>query len=355
MNILATYNSLDFAAYNMLGELSLRDGINVYIAVASDRDAAKAEGKCIPLRIPPVKSKYSRPAIKELRKIIKEYDIDITYSISTSALSNVIFACRGNRKVKILGYSGTDTSINRLDLTYYLGWLNPRVNHIVCVTPHIKEILKQYVKADKLTVIQKPYDIAWVEDACRNPKEVEGVPAGAFKIVNVSSSKGRPTKGLKYLVEAIEILNDPAIHLILIGDYDDSVYKQAQKTSVRNNIHFLGRREDATYLLPKQDVFVSSSLRDAWPRVVREAMACGLPCIVTDIPGPRDMVVDGETGLIVKPASGQAIADAIRWMKGHEAERKEFGRNGRQRIIDVYPTGKYVDAYEKLFRQLAGK
>lgn len=112
-------------------------------------------------------------------------------------------------------------------------------------------------------------------------------------------SKGRPFKGLTYLIKAFQILNAPEAHLVVIGDYDNSDYELAQQGVGAERIHFLWNREDAISFLPKQDLFILPALRDASPRVVREAMACGVPCMFTDIPGARDLIVDNESGILV--------------------------------------------------------
>ena len=106
--------------------------------------------------------------------------------------------------------------------TYYMGILNPRVDHIVCETADIQEYLTRYIDKDKLSVSVKPFDIDWVADACANPKQAEGVPDNAFKCIYIGTTKGRPFKGLTYLIKAFQILNAPEAHLVVIGDYDNS-------------------------------------------------------------------------------------------------------------------------------------
>ena len=154
-----------------------------------------------------------------------------------------------------------------------MGILNPRVDHIVCETADIQEYLTRYIDKDKLSVSVKPFDIDWVADACANPKQAEGVPDNAFKCIYIGTTKGRPFKGLTYLIKAFQILNAPEAHLVVIGDYDNSDYELAQQGVGAERIHFLWNREDAISFLPKQDLFILPALRDASPRVVREAMA----------------------------------------------------------------------------------
>ena len=198
MNILVTHKAVDVATYKMLGELSKNESYTIYLTVPSASEAAKVEGKCIPLPISPITSKFSWKVIKTLRRYVKQYDIDLIFSPSTSGLSNALIATIGT-SVKNVGYRGTQAKVKKLDPTYYMGILNPRVDHIVCETADIQEYLTRYIDKDKLSVSVKPFDIDWVADACANPKQAEGVPDNAFKCIYIGTTKGRPPSFRQFL------------------------------------------------------------------------------------------------------------------------------------------------------------
>lgn len=268
MNLLITHRGLDVITYKMLGSLSQNSFLKIYVAVPSEEDEARLEGNCIPLRIPPIDSKFSWKAIKALRNYIKAHQIDIIFSPSTSGLSNGLFATLGT-KVKNVGYRGTQAKVKTLDPTYKMGLLNPRVKHIVCETSDIKEYLSEYINAEKLSVSTKPFALEWVADARLHPKQVDDIPEDAFKCIYIASTKGRPFKGLTVLIKAFQLVDDPKAHLIFIGDYDKSDYDLAKEGVGSSRIHFLGNRDDAVHFLPKQDLFILPSIRDASPRVIR--------------------------------------------------------------------------------------
>lgn len=238
------------------------------------------------------------------------------------------------------------------DPTYYLGVLNPRVAHIVCETEAIRDYLARFIPRRKLSVNLKPFELEWVKDACAAPKQVEGLPADAVTCVYVGCCKGRPFKGLSTLIRAFHLLRDKRIHLVFVGDYDQSDYELAQSGPSAERIHFTGFQDDASYFLPAQDIFVLPSRRDASPRVVREAMACGLPCIVSDIVGARDLLIDGVTGLLFPPDSPQALAAAIQTLADDEARRKAMGAAGRERIVRDFNSDNYVKRFRELFLSL---
>ena len=352
MNILITHRGTDLVTYKMLGILSRNKSFKIYVAVSSEKEELMLEGDCIPLKIPGINSKFSWKVIKALRAHIRKYQINLIFSPSTSGLSNSLFASLG-MQVKNVGYRGTQAKVKRFDPTYYMGLLNPRVDHIVCETADIQEYLSHYIDRKKLSVSTKPFDVEWVSGACLNPKQADGVPENAFKCIYIGATKGRPFKGLTDLIKAFQILNSEEAHLVVIGDYDDSDYQLAQKGVCANRIHFLGSREDVISFLPKQDLFILPALRDASPRVVREAMACGVPCIVTDIPGARDLIVDNVSGILVPSRSPEKIAEAIRGLMNDRKKLKTLGVAARERIINDFSVDAYVAYFEKLFVKLS--
>jgi len=347
MNILATHRELDIAGYHMLEQLSYKPDINIFITAADEN--TKIRAKCISIKIAALNSKISWKAIRDIRKAIKKHDIDLIFSVGSSGLSNALFASLGT-KAQNIAYRGTQKRIRRSDITYYLGILNPRVKHIICLTPDIKEYLSKFIRPERLTINPKPFDVSWVEKACLQPKQVEEIPENVFKVIYIAHTQGRPYKGLSFLIEAIQLLDNPNLHFIFIGNYDKKDYQLSQKGENGKNMHFLGEREDALYFLPKQNLFVLPSLRDAYPRSVKEAMACGLPCIVSDIVGARDLVVNKETGLLAPAGNPEKLAEAIRWFMENEEQCRNFGNAGREHIITHFSVEKFIDTFEKVFR-----
>ncbi len=81
-------------------------------------------------------------------------------------------------------------------------------------------------------------------------------------------------------------------------------------------------------------------------------MACKVACIVTDIPGAKELVVDGETGLIIQPNSPEAIAESIRYLASDREKAIAFGLAGYERIRTVYTMEKYVANLKKVFHSV---
>lgn len=354
MNILVTDRELDVIGYDMLEKLAEKPEYTIYVAV-NPSNLFRVKGKCVPLMIPEIDSKFIWKVIRKLRQYVKQYRIDLVYSPGSSGLSNALFATIGT-KARNIGYRGTQAKVKKSDFTYYLGILNPRVAHLVCETEDIRDYLSAgYLPPDRLSVILKPYDVEWVREACHSPKPVPGVPEGAVTCVYVGSCKKRPFKGLTSLVQAFQRIEDEHVHLVFIGEYDQSDWDLAQAGPSSARIHFLGRQNDAIHYLPNCDIFILPSIRDASPRVVREAMACGLPCIVSDIPGARDLLVDGETGLLFPAGDSEALAATVKRLAADREERLRMGKAGKERIETAFRVDDYVRNYDNLFQRVYRK
>jgi glycosyltransferase involved in cell wall biosynthesis len=96
----------------------------------------------------------------------------------------------------------------------------------------------------------------------------------------------------------------------------------------------LGYRTDVPRLLAAADVFALPSHFEGLPMSVIEAMLCGLPVVATDIRGPREMVLDGETGLLVPPATVDLLAAALQDLAGDPGRRARMGEAGRRRALE---------------------
>lgn len=353
MKLLVIENGLDRIEYAMFELLADKGEV---ILACPPKSRYKTQFRNVEM-IPPITSKLlSWRAMLAIRKIVKEKNITAIYSSSSKGLACALMATWGLKNVKIIGYRGTGAKIRKLDISYFFAILNPRVDRIICADEHVCGILKKAgVPERKLIVNRKPYDISWVEPALEKPQIADGIPDSAFKIVYAANTKGRPYKGLRTLLEAIKLLNNPQVHFTLLGDYEEGDFAFAKEGVNAENIHFLGPRGDALHFMAGADLFVLPSYRDLSPRCVREAMACGLPCVISDIPGARNLVLRDKTALCVSPKDAKALAEAIRFFVDHENARKRFGVAGRNHIIENFSMERYLQTMQNLLKDLAGE
>jgi glycosyltransferase involved in cell wall biosynthesis len=150
---------------------------------------------------------------------------------------------------------------------------------------------------------------------------------------------------------------DPTARLVFAGDgpLKDELQSLAMDLGVKNNVAFLGFRDDVNEVVQAFDIFVLSSLQEGISLSLLEAMALGKPTVVTNVGGNPEVVVDGLTGLIVQPENPEALANAImKIMKGGDnADR--MGEFGCKRIVAEFDIDKMVDRYLALYQDILDK
>lgn len=133
----------------------------------------------------------------------------------------------------------------------------------------------------------------------RIEKRIElGIPQEAFVMLSVGELN--KNKNNRVIISAMERIDRKDIHYVLcgVGELRETLQKHADELGVGNNIHFLGYRNDVNEIYGMADCFVMPSLREGLPRSLMEAMACGLPCVVSRIRGNVDLIKDEEGGFL---------------------------------------------------------
>lgn len=115
-----------------------------------------------------------------------------------------------------------------------------------------------------------------------------------------------------------------------------------------------GRSDDVPAVLNDLDVLLLPSMRDreALPRIVVEAMACGLPVVATSVAGVPEAVVDGTTGRLVDPDDFDGFCSAVREVVADRELRVRMGLAGRARALEVFAAGRSVAQVEEIYRGL---
>ena len=349
MNILITHREIDPIMLNIFNILSEDKKYKIFIAIPEEENGYhKIEGNCTRLFMSKIKSKFTWKSICDIRRIVKENNINIIFSAGSSGLSNALFATIGTKVINI-AYRGTQHKIRRTDPTYYMGILNPRVDYVVCETEDIMSSLSKYISDKKLSFRPKPYMVEWINPEMEEAGE--NLPENAFKLVYVGNTKNRPFKGLSYLIEAVILLNDNDVHLTIVGNYSDEDFNMAQNSNMINNIHFVGPRSNAISYIKDKDLFVLPSLRDASPRVVREALACSVPCIVTNIPGARDLI-SPKCGVLVPAGDAKALAKEIKELKDNVEKLDSLKSESQKHIKENFSVKEYTNYLARIFDKL---
>lgn len=144
----------------------------------------------------------------------------------------------------------------------------------------------------------------------KNTKKSE-LKLGVDDIIVFSVGELNENKNQEVIVRAIAKLNNPKIHYLIAGQgkKEEELINLAEELGV--NLHLLGYRTDIVELLNMSDIFAFSSYREGLSVALMEAMAAGLPCVVSRIRGNSDLIEDGRGGYLCEVNDIDTISEAI--------------------------------------------
>jgi glycosyltransferase involved in cell wall biosynthesis len=171
------------------------------------------------------------------------------------------------------------------------------------------------------------------------------IPTGVPIAVTVSVL--RPKKGVEVLIEAIHHVPDAIFLIIGDGSMREEWTALAERTGIANRIRWAGYRRDVDQLLAGCDLFVHPSLDDAFPTVLLEAMAAGLPVVASNVGGIPEIVTPGVTGALVPAGDAVALASAITAMLASPVDRPRI-----QDAAQQFSTTAWIERVERVYDEV---
>lgn len=211
--------------------------------------------------------------------------------------------------------------------------------------------------SERLTVIPNgitlPHKPA---DAERLRRELE-IPADVHLVGYVG--RLAPQKRVPDLIwgmQLLHLLRDDVFFLV-VGDGPDAtrIVDQLDDYDVRPKVRLTGHRSDAAELLRLLDVFWLGSDFEGMSNSIMEAMAAGIPVVCSDIPANRELVVDGETGFLVRPGDSVGFSQFTDRILADPQLKSRLGDAGRTRITERFSVDSMVAAHVDVYRELAGR
>jgi len=234
-------------------------------------------------------------------------------------------------------------------------------DRVIAVSYSVKErrIKRGLPDKNKVVVIHNGIDInKFNSDLYDNDKIRETMSIGASDVVIGAVGRLSPEKGLDFLLEAASKIYSKYTEakLVIIGDGPcrNMLEQQTIDLGISEKVIFTGFRDDVPELLSAMDIFVSSSLFEAFPMVILEAMSMSKPVVATNVGGIPEMIIPGVTGFIVPPGDSEALYTAIIQLLDDPDRRITFGQNGRQRIEEFFTTQVIVNKLVELYDELVG-
>lgn len=250
------------------------------------------------------------------------------------------------------GYLTGDKEIEGI-MWHYILWYYNRMDTIFVPSWSTgKELIDRGIPKQKIRLFPRGIDIERFHPSKRSREfEARYAPHGELKLLYVGRISKEKNLGL--LADAFKTLlpSFPDIRLIIVGD---GPYREEMQEKLRDlPVVFTGylEGEDLAAVYASCDLFVFPSTTDTFGNVVMEAQASGLPVIVSDSGGPRENMVNGQTGLVIRANDEKALSEGIRALLADRRRLHEMGKEARQYMEER----SFEKAFEETWQIYEGK
>jgi len=232
-------------------------------------------------------------------------------------------------------------------------------DRMVAVSNDVKRVAVESggVDPSRITTVYNGIDVSKYPAAGGRSAEVRRrLGMGEERIVGVVA-RLTPEKDYPTLLDAFRLLVDshPACRLVVVGDGDlrGALVSKSRSLGIEDRVTFLGSRSDVPELLTAFDVVVLPSRVEGLGITLLEAMAAGLPTVGARAGGIPEVVVEGETGLLVDPGDAPGFAGAIARLLDDPELAIAMGRNGRARVEGRFGLDGMIRSYEAIYEGIS--
>lgn len=284
--------------------------------------------------------------LRHLRAHILAADSQAAIAFGETTNIRVLLSCIGTG-IPVVVSERTDPRRHRIPRVWewLRGWQYRRAAAVVVQSESVAQWARCIVDPAKVHIIPNP--VRPLLPAAPRPA---GLPRGG-----VVMGVGRFTaeKGFGFLIEGFARSGLPAQGwcLVILGEGPDRVAleEQVDALGLRRSVLLPGLVAEPEHWLRHADVFVLSSLYEGFPNALLEAMACGTAAIAFDCPsGPREIMRDGETGLLLPLANVEALAQALRELASDPHRRRRLGRAAAADVNARFALPTIVKQWEKM-------
>lgn len=285
-------------------------------------------------------------AIKQIIKLVAENQYDIVHCHTPIAAMCTRLACMGARK------KGTKVIYTAHGFHFYKGaplknWLmfypiekicSLWTDILITINKEDYELAKNKFKAKRTEYVPGVgIDIHRFADTVIDKSEKRkelGVPDDCFMLLSVGEHN--KNKNHEIVIRALASLKNDKIHYVIAGRgiLKDYLENLARELHIENQVHLIGFREDVAEIYKAADVYLLPSIREGLNVSVMEAMSSGLPCIVSDIRGNRDMI-DETCGYLCNPFKVSDFSEAITNLIDRNTEELKNSAQERAKMFNV--------------------
>jgi len=315
-------------------------------------EAARASGaRYVPLRHVrrPLSPWRDVLGLVELYRLCREVRPDIIHLNSSKAgILGRIAAAAARVPIRIFSVHGWAFRTQRPARLFLLAdrLVEPLTTLTICVSSRDRDdgIANRTCRADRTIVILNGVPVP--------PDMPERAASREPTIVSVGRLKA--PKDFLTFVRALNLLGDHSFRGVIVGDGPDRalIEDELDRLGLRGKVELLGERRDGPALLRSSDIFVLATQSESMPMSVLEAMAAGLPVVVSDVGGLPEVVADERTGILVPQGDPAALAAALVRLIDDRELRVALGARGLERARTTFSVERsrreHLDAYRGL-------
>lgn len=332
------------------------------VLVVTKRDTplrARVEERLLPLGVElfawRTNGKFDFKTLRKLRDLIRRENVDVVHTHLTTASWMGALAARTCRVPSVAHVHGMDKKTWFQHADYQIAVADAVKKYLVEQGISSKNIARLYVGL--------PLENVTFEQTAARQKIDLDLPHDARIVGVVASLIER--KGHRFLLDAMSQIDNAQLHAVFAGEgvLRNDLEAQVRVLDLQNRVHFLGFRDDAKTVMAACDIVALPSLKEGLSIAAMEAMWLRRAVVATAIAGMPELVVDGETGLLIPPADAASLAYALEkllnddvlrarladnghdWLQQHFDEKKCFAHTESflQNVVETWRDGKRVN------------
>jgi glycosyltransferase involved in cell wall biosynthesis len=309
------------------------------------------------------KSEMDLTAAWRLARVVKRLRPDVIHAhdphgiaMASLALSLGSASAVGGRAPALIASRRVDFHLKGNSLSR---WKHRQVDCFIAASEAIRQILlADGVPEDRTVTVHEGIDVERVAATpAVNVHEAFWLPHLAPVVGNVAALV--PHKGQRHLIEAAHLVVQevPDARFVILGEGElrEQLERHVRDHHLEKHVLLAGFRTDVIGCIKGFDVFAMSSVTEGLGTSLLDAMACGRPTVATTAGGIPEVVVDGETGLLVPPRDHAAMAHAIVRLLSDEGLRRRMGAAGLARARERFTVERMVAETAAVYARVAGR
>jgi glycosyltransferase involved in cell wall biosynthesis len=278
----------------------------------------RVDAKAVAVTRWPMRQDYDVVAAKKLAQAVRDFAPDIVHAHHPRAHALALLAGFLTPIPHLIVSRRVSFPLKKWNVFSLLKYRNSRIQAFFAVSSEVKNVLVDAgVKPEKIEVVYSGVDTEQFSPQPRDEKLATalGLPAGTPVIGNLTHFSW--WKGQTFFLEAAQqvIASGGRAHFLLVGKDTDGPEARAKvkELGIEKHVTLAGFRTDMPEVLSLLIISVVSSLAgEGFSGVIRDSMSMGVPVIATDVGGNKELVSDGQTGLLVRKGDAEALAGAMK-------------------------------------------